>query len=444
MSDHIAALPWSDEAEQSVIGSAMLAPDAVQRLDGQALRPEHFFADAHREIWSVAMELSMRRQPVDSITVGALLRDRGTLDRVGGLRYLNDLCNSVISAANIRAYARIVREKALHRQIIEAADNALAIAREPGEADDKLDRVASVFAAVQRPGSHSEPDSLSNVMLERVAHWTALENGSVLPGMPTHLPTLDEALGGGLKPGKVIVLGARPSIGKTSLATQILLNVAADGHPVLLLSQEMQAGDLADRAAANLGRVNLGALTTGRFADDDWSRVTEAAEAAGRLPVYIDDQPALTLLDIRAKARRVQQRHGLKVLAIDYLQLCASTGRQDTRHHQIEQLSRGLKQLAKELNVCVLLLSQVNRQSTQRADGEPTLADLKESGAVEEDADTVIFLHPKGNLPGGSLLVAAILAKNRQGRRGRVALELHGATQRWVESTADVSSASRQ
>ena len=201
----------------------------------------------------------------------------------------------------------------------------------------------------------------------------------------------------------------------------------------------MSAGDLVDRAAANLGRVNLNVLTTGRFEDADWTRVVEAAEAAARLPIYIDDAPALTLLDIRAKARRVQQRHGLKVIAVDYLQLMNGGNRQDSRHHQIEAISRGLKQLAKELDVCVLLLSQVNRAATQRADGEPTLADLKESGAVEEDADTVLVLHPKGTQADGSMLIAGILLKNRQGRRGRIALSFHGSTQRWVESTADVS-----
>ena len=156
------------------------------------------------------------------------------------------------------------------------------------------------------------------------------------------------------------------------------------------------------------------------------------------MPLYVDDQPALTLLDIRAKARMVQKRDPLALVVVDYLQLCASASQRDNRHHQIEAISRGLKALAKELGVCVLLLSQINRASTQR--DEPSLSDLKESGAIEEDADVVIFLQPKGNLPDGSQLVAAILAKNRQGKRVRVALSFRGATQRWVESTADVSS----
>lgn len=437
-----AAAMWSQDAEQSAIGGALIAPDVLSRLDGQHLRADHFAIDAHQHIWAAIVDLTARRQPVDVITVFERLRDRGADERAGGIQYLNELAGSVVSASNIRTYAKIILQHALRRKIVETADLAQQIAKEPGDADEQLDRVAALFAAIQPLASSAEPVSLGEVLLQRVPHWEGLEAGTLLPGMPTRLPTLDSALGGGLKPGKVIVIAARPSIGKTSVAMQILLNVAADGHPVLLCSQEMQAGDLVDRATANLGRVNLGALTMGRFDGDDWARITEAAETAGPLPFYIDDQPALTLLDIRAKARKVQQRHGLKVLAVDYLQLCASTGRQDNRHHQIEAISRGLKQLAKELGVCVLLLSQVNRDSTRRAEGEPTLADLKESGAIEEDADTVMFLHPKGGLPDGSLLLAAILAKNRQGRRGHIALAFHGATQRWVESTADVSARS--
>lgn len=434
------ALPWSQEAEQSLLGGLLLSPDALTRLADRPVQAEHFFAENHRDIWIAIGELAARRLPIDVITVHEQLQQRGRADRVGGLVYLNALAQSVPSAANIRRYADIVVERALLRQIIETADTAQNIAREAGDADEKLDRVSSLFAAIKRPAERSATLSVSELIVERLAHWEALEAGTIEPGMRTHLPTLDSALGGGLKPGKVIVLASRPSVGKTSLAGQIAINVAADGAPVLILSQEMQAGDLIDRTVANLGRVNLGALVTGRFERDDWSRVSEAADRAAPLPLYVNDQPALTLLDIRAKARQVQQRHGLSVLVVDYLQLCSATSRSDSRHHQIEQISRGLKQLAKEIGICVLLLSQINRQSTQRADGEPTLADLKESGAIEEDADTVIAIHPRGPLPDGSMLVAALLLKNRQGRRGRIALSFTGATQRWVESTADISS----
>jgi replicative DNA helicase len=234
----------------------------------------------------------------------------------------------------------------------------------------------------------------------------------------------------------VIVLAARPSVGKTSLATQILLHVAGQNQRGLMLSQEMTAGELTDRATAHLGAVRMDRLASGQLETEDWSRISEAAERARRLPVSIDDQPALSLLDIRSKARQAQRRGGLALIVVDYLQLCSSAGGTEKRHHQIEQISRGIKALAKELGVCVLLLSQLNRASEG---DEPELHHLKESGAIEEDADAVILLHPMGSEADGGLLVLAKVAKNRGGRRGRIALSFDGRTQRWTKSVGDVS-----
>lgn len=433
-------LPWSCEAEQAVLGGLLIDPSAMERLAEVPLRADHFFHARHRAIWTVITEMTARQLPVDVVTTYERLEatEMGAAD-VGGLQYLNAMAQGVPSAANIRRHAEIVREKALRREIIGAADRALAIAREPdGDAAGKLDQVASMFAQIDRPASRSAPQRLSELVARRLEHWQALGEGDATPGVPTGLDNLDNALTGGLKSGKVIVLAARPSVGKTSLAQQIGLTVAAGGEPVLMLSQEMPAGELVDRAMANLGRVNLEHLTTGKFVREDWAAISAAADDAAALPFFVDDQPALTLLDIRAKARQVKHRHGLTLLIVDYLQLCASTAAFDKRHHQIEQISRGLKQLAKELDICVLALSQLSRKSTSREDGEPELDDLKESGAIEEDADTVILLHPMGNVGNGALLILAKVPKNRSGRRGRLALEFAGKTQRWVSSNASV------
>jgi replicative DNA helicase len=427
----------SVEAEQAVLGATLCDPGTLGRLADRRLQAEHFHGQANRLIWAAIVGLAARRLPIDALTVFDSLRDAGHGEACGGLAYINALQQAVPSIAGVTRHADTVLEKATRRAVLRAVDEAGELVRQPGDADEVLDRVASLFAAIQRTRAVSEPLPLAALVRDRIEHWTALDSGDRAPGISTGLPRLDEALGGGIKPGKVLVLAARPSVGKTSLATQILLNIASAGHPALMLSQEMQSGDLVDRMVANMGRVSLGHLTAGGFADDDWTRIADASESAAALPLFVDDQPALTLLDIRAKARQVQQRHGaLAVVAIDYVQLCAGTGSHERRHHQIEQISRGMKTLAKDLQCCVLVLSQLNREA---AKGEPELDALKESGAIEEDADTVILLHPMGNEADGSLSVLAKIPKNRQGRRGRFALSLHGATQRWTESSASTT-----
>jgi replicative DNA helicase len=432
-------VPWSVEAEQSVLGGLLLNNAMFDEVRS-GLEARHFYNIAHRAIYLVIEAMIVAHKVADVVTVHAELKRTGREELTGGLSYLNDLAQSVPSAANARRYAEIVRDRALRRDLLAGADKVRTLAIDSNTAGDALDEISTLFTTMERAKAKSEPRRLSEAFAARADHWTDLGDGKITPGIPTHLPTLDRALAGGLKPGKVVVLAARPSIGKTSLAQQIALTVAKQGHGVLMLSQEMVEGELVDRAAANLGTLNLGAISEGKMSTEDWTRLTEAMEAAIGLPLFVDDQPALSLLDIRSKARLVQKQEKLSLIVVDYLQLCSSTSGKDSRHHQIEAISRGLKALSKELGVCILLLSQINRASTQR--DEPTLADLKESGAIEEDADVVIFLQPKGVLPDGSQLLAAILAKNRQGKRGRVALSFRGATQQWVESTANVTNKS--
>lgn len=429
-------LPWSREAEQSVLGALLLDPDAMLPLAERRLEAAHFFDPRHRDIWTAIEGMAAARLPVDVVTLFERLQSLGRDEACGGLAYLTSLVQCVPSAGNIGRHADIVIGKATRRAIVDAAGRAQNMANEPGEADEALDRVQALFSGIKRTKASSAPRQLGDLVRKRLEHWQHLEAGDTVPGIPTGLDSLDEALGGGIKPGRVLVLAARPSVGKTSCAQQIGLTVAAAGHTVLMLSQEMPAGDLVDRAMANLGGVSLSRMATGRFEGDDWARITHGADCAASLPFFVDDQPALTLLDIRAKARRVQMQHGLALLVVDYLQLCACLGTFDKRHHQIEQISRGLKTLAKELDCCVMVLSQLNRGG---AEDEPELHHLKESGAIEEDADVVLLLHPMCREPGGSLLVLAKIPKNRQGRRGRLGLAFHGATQRWETSAADVS-----
>lgn len=435
MNEAEAWLPWAAEAEQGLLGGLLLDNDAMPRAAGM-VDAGSFWHAPHRAIFAAIDRLVRANKPADVITVFESLRDSGQAEESGGLKYLNDLAQSVPSAAAVGRYAEIVADKALRRSLLSAADQAAALVHEADTADEAIDRVQSLFASIKRLKAGRDPRQVRELMAARVDHWNDLAAGTVVPGIPTGLAAMDEALSGGIKPGHVIVLAARPSVGKTSLATQILLNVAGAGHPVLMLSQEMTAPELMDRLAANLGGVPMSHLSTGRFENGDWARITEVTDRASKLPAYIDDQPALTLLDIRAKARQVKREAGgLALLVIDYLQLCSSTGGSERRHHQIEQISRGIKALAKELDVCVLLLSQLNRASEG---DEPELYHLKESGAIEEDADTVVLLHPWVKHQ-NALVVLAKVAKNRGGRRGRIGLELDGATQRWLPSRVSVA-----
>ena len=429
-------VPWSAEAEQGVLGAILMDSDALGRISDRRIEAAHFFDHRNRAIWSAMVAMASRRLPIDVVTVYQWLQDAGDDGRSGGLAYLNALAQSVPSAANVSRYAAIVLEKALRRAIIAAADEVQTLAREPGEADDLLDQAATIFGAIQRTNGTDAPRTLGKLFAERSVFWEDLAAGRVQPGIPTGLRALDEALGGGIKPGKVIVLAARPSVGKTSLSVQIGLNVSGAGHRVLMISQEMEATDLLDRAVANLGDIGLDRLTGGAIREEDWAAVADGGDAVVRRQFMVDDRPGATLMDIRAKARKVQQAGGLALVIVDYLQLCRSAGKADRRHHQIEEISRGMKVLAKELGVCVLLLSQLNRDA---ANSEPELDQLKESGAIEEDADTVILLHPMGHESDGALLVLAKIAKNRQGRRGRLALSLYGKTQRWTTSSGNVS-----
>lgn len=430
--------PWSAEAEQAVLGAVLLDNSTAHHLADIDLKAENFYNSAHGRIWTAATALIASGKPADVVTVSAALAEHA--EAVVGISYLNDLAMSVPSAANARQYAGIVVEMAKRRALLAAGEQVQAVTQGPGAPAHLLDQAQSILSNLQRRDARSMPVVLLEAITTRSERWEGLGKGDVAPGMRTHFSDLDRHLGGGLQRGRVVVIAARPSVGKTSFATQIGLNVAGGDHRVVLLSQEMPRGDLVDRITANLSRVRLDLLATGIPPDDNdsWGRVVEVIERAGALPIEIDDQPALSLLAIRSKAQLVKAQRGLDVLILDYLQLCAATDRKASRHHQVEEISRGLKTLAKELDICVVVLSQINRD-VAKADREPTLADLKESGAIEEDADVVLLLHPCRELPEGAQLIACLLAKNRQGRKGRVALRFDGAYQRWAECDMDVS-----
>lgn len=429
-------LPWSCEAEQSVLGGLLIDNSAYHRI-GDLLRRADFFDSRHGDIWDAIARLLLAAKPADVVTVFDALGPEKAAE-VGSLAYLNQLAQSVPSASNIRRYAEIVRERSMHRALMRTADEALQVARGDESFAEKSDRIGSLFATLRETDQRSKPSFVSDLLMERVDHYNALAEGNVSPGLSTGLRELDAALGGGMRRGKVIVIAARPGVGKTSLAQQILLHAAQAGQTGLLLSQEMERTELVDRAVANLGEIGYGRLLNGKLSNPEWERLGPAVDKLAKLPFAIDDQAALTLHDIRTKAYGVP---GLRLLAIDYVQLCAgpkNASRHETRNTVIEELSRGIKALAKDLGLTVLLLSQLNRDVERRASPEPTLADLRDSGAIEQDADVIAFLW-RARAYETHKVIACSMPKNRQGAPGsRFAFEFQGHYQRWLDSDEEI------
>ncbi len=432
-------IPRSTEAEQSVLGGLLIDNDAWDRV-ADLIDSRQFFEQRHGAIFDAIGALVNAGKGADIVTVFERLQAAGKDEQAGGLAYLNSLEQSVPSARNVRRYAEIVRDKALHRALIRATDDAGTIARNDQPAAQKADRIATLFDELQREQVLHKPRTASELMVARLDHYSAQASGEKPTGAPTGITELDAALSGGLQEGRVYVLAARPSIGKTSLAMQIGLHRAKAGDGVLLLSQEMPAEECIDRAVCNLGGVDYGRMQRAEMQDDDWRGLTDATDTLGKLPLWIDDQPGVTLSDIRGKAMSLR-RSGLKLLVVDYLQLCTGShpGRGVTRNSEIEEICRSLKSLAKQLRISVLLLSQLSREVEKRATPEPNLGDLRDSGAIEQDADCVLFLWFVRAWADRKFIGLGV-AKNRQGQTGqRIALEFRGQYQRWSDSDADIS-----
>lgn len=428
--------PHSIEAESSVLSALLMDNTATDRVFG-IVQATHFYRHEHRLIFAALIELIDDGKPADVVTVFEHLQARGKADDAGGLAYINALAQYVPCAANIRRYAEIVRDRADRRALLTNVHRAHELVADTELTyQAALSEVQSLFDAPDRDTPARDAAVVGDLVPSLIDRITDLADGKVKPGIPTGFETLDCLLGG-LKPGKQIVIAARPSVGKTSWATAIAVAASKLGHPAAVFSMEMQAADLMERLTASIGRVGLTRLTTGRLEGDEWSRLTEAAEALRMLPLFIDDTPALGLADLRSRARRLRRQRGVQVLVLDYLQLAApSSRRQDAgRHHQIEELSRGLKVLAKQLELTTVVLSQLGREVERRASGRPILADLKESGAIEEDADVVILLSDTGTTTvAGHRVIRADVAKNRAGPKGEFLLAFDGEHQRWTET----------
>ena len=402
--DEVARLrvpPHSVEAEQSVLGGLLLDNLAWDRA-ADLLTESDFYRYEHRLIFSAIAVLVQNSRPADVITVFEHLQSLGKAGDCGGLAYLNALAQSVPSAANMRRYAELVRERAVLRKLIAASDEIATAAfnREGRQVTQILDEAEGKILKIGEEGSRQRQgfqgmDKLVVALLDRVNELA--ENGAEdVTGVRTGYYDLDR-LTAGLQKGDLIVLAARPSMGKTAFALNIAEHVCVKEElPAIVFSMEMGASQLALRLVGSLGRINQQHLRTGRLADDEWSRLAEAVEKLGRVQMYIDETPALTVAELRARARRMARQFGgtLGLIVVDYLQLMSgSSGSDENRATELGEISRGLKALAKELQCPVIALSQLNRSVESRPDKRPMMSDLRESGAIEQDADIIMFIY---------------------------------------------------
>jgi replicative DNA helicase len=393
--------PHSLEAEQSVLGGLLLDNSAWDRA-ADLITESDFYRYEHRLIFGAVGQLVSATRPADVITVFEQLRSHGKAEECGGLAYLNALAQSVPSAANIRRYAEIVRERAVLRKLVAASDEIATTAFNPqGRAVSQiLDEAEGKIFRIGEEGSRSRQgfQSMDQLVVQLIDRVNELhENGAEdVTGVRTGFYDLDKYTAG-LQPGDLIVLAARPSMGKTALALNIGEHVAVnEGLPVVVFSMEMGASQLALRMVGSLGRIDQSNLRTGRLRDDEWGRLSEAVERLSKVSLFIDESPALTPSELRARARRQARQCGkLGLIIVDYLQLMSGSADSgdENRATVLGEISRGLKSLAKELQCPVIALSQLNRSVESRTDKRPMMSDLRESGAIEQDADVIMFIY---------------------------------------------------
>lgn len=415
--------PHSIEAEESVLGAVLLSADAAN-IALERLHPEDFYKPAHQQVFEAIRTLFDANEPIDAVTVSEQLRRDGSLERMGGIDFVTRLLDAVPTSSNVEYYAGIVEEHALRRRLMRVGGQIGVIANEMTEPiDEVVDRAEQAVFAVseRRVGDGLAPiDDLLGPAIEKAEEMQ--RRGTEVTGIPTGFRDLDRKLAG-LHPTNLIVLAARPGMGKTSLALNIAANVAQSDHPVAVFSLEMSREEIVTRMLCGHGRIDSQRLRTGRLTETDFTKLSTAASALYKKPIFVDDSPGLTVTEIRAKCRRLRRKPGLSLVVVDYLQLMQGSGGEN-RQQEISIISRSLKSLARELHVPIIALSQLNRALEAREDKRPRLGDLRESGAIEQDSDVVMFIyrdeyyHPEKQEAKG--IAEVVIAKHRQGAVGKV------------------------
>lgn len=427
--------PQSNEAEQAALGAMLLEREAIAR-SVELLRPEDFYREAHRVIYQGITDLFNRNEPVDLITLGEWLKTHEQLEAIGGTLYLTTIMSQVPTAAGIAHYAGIIRARSLQRQLIKAADEIMTAAYQPDKDLEELvdESEQKIFSIAERNVSSGFVRLQDLVKQQFYTIEDTRESGVPGAGLSTGFRELD-AITAGLQNSDLIILAARPSMGKTAMALNVARNVAMlEQQPVAIFSLEMSKEQLAMRILCSEARVKQDDVRHAMISDDDMTRLAHAVERLWNCPIYIDDSPSANVLEMRGKARRLKAEHGLGLIVVDYLQLMHSAGRVENRTQEIALIARGLKGLAREMKVPVIALSQLSRLVESRSPRRPQLSDLRESGAIEQDADLVVFLYRPGYYGPEELervkldpvregnVSEVIIAKQRNGPTGTIKL----------------------
>lgn len=424
-------------AEQSAIGGMLLSKDAVADVV-ETVRGVDFYVPKHEIIFDAIQTLYAAGEPTDIITVTDRLTKTGDLQRAGGAEYLHTLAGIVPTAANAGYYASIVAERAVLRRLVEAGTRIVQMGyNAEGEVVELVNQAQAEIYGVTGGVETEDYVPLSEALVEAQNDIDAAQNrDGELTGVPTGFRDFDQ-LTNGLHPGQLIIIAARPGLGKSTLALDLARNAAIHADmPAIFFSLEMSKSEIAMRLLSAEASVKLQSMRTGNVSDDDWQKIARTQGAIAEAPLYIDDSPNMTLVEIRAKCRRLKQKVGLKLVVIDYLQLMTSGKRVESRQQEVSEFSRALKLLAKELEVPVIALSQLNRNSEQRADKRPAVSDLRESGSLEQDADMVILLHREGAYEKDhprAYEADFIVAKHRNGPTDTITVLFQGHLSRFVD-----------
>ncbi|MHB8880073.1 MAG: replicative DNA helicase [Thermodesulfovibrionales bacterium] len=433
--------PQNIEAEQSVLGAILIDNSALTSAL-ELLTEEYFYRDSHRRIYNSMIELFDRNEPIDIITLTDQLKRKSELDQVGGVQYLTSLVSMIPTSANVRYHAKIVREKAMIRGLLHTAtDIARNVYESDFDAEELIDYAEKQIFDLSDKRINVSFSTLKTVIKDSFHMIEQLyDRKETVTGVPTGFKELDE-MTTGFQRSDLIIIGGRPSMGKTAFSLNIAQHVGVElKEPVAVFSLEMAKEQLAFRMLCSEAMVDSNSIRKGFIKKDDWHNLTAAASKLAESPIFIDDSSAITILEMRAKARRLKAEHGLSLIVVDYLQLMRGRGNTERREQEISEISRSLKALAKELRIPVIALSQLNRGvETRTGNKKPTLADLRESGAIEQDADVIIFLYRdevyNKNSPDNKGKAEIIIAKQRNGPTGEIPLTFISSCTRFMNYT---------